>query len=57
MKELIAQFSDLTPVGIMVCVNGILAASMGALYRDCRKDREKLWEHVRMLEDRITEKQ
>lgn len=42
-----------TPVGILIAVNGALTVGMGSIYRDCRKEREKLWAHIRELERRI----
>lgn len=53
--NLFAQIADsLSPVGILVAVNGAITVGLGAVYRDCRKEREKLWAHIRDLERRIT---
>lgn len=51
---LLAQATEYaTPVGILISSQAGLCAAMVALYRDCRSDRSKLWEHVRELEKRI----
>lgn len=42
-----------TPVGILLAMNGALSVGLGAVYRDCRREREKLWTHIRDLERRI----
>lgn len=51
---LFAQMSQLaTPVNILFGVNASLSGALIALYKDCRADRAKLWDHVRRLEDRL----
>lgn len=52
---MIAQIleSAATPVGILIAMNGAVTVGLGAVYRDCRKEREKLWAHIRELERRI----
>lgn len=50
----IAQIAELaTTTNVLFGVNASLSAALIALYRDCRSDRGKLWEHVRDLEKRI----
>ncbi|HEX2656143.1 MAG TPA: hypothetical protein VHN11_21175 [Xanthobacteraceae bacterium] len=52
----LAQVADavsVTPVGILVAVNGAITVGLGAIYRDCRREREKLWAHIRELERRL----
>lgn len=44
-----------SPVDILIATNGALTIAIAALYRDCRKDREKLWGRVRQLEDSRSE--
>lgn len=54
MMHLLAQLSDMaTPVSILFGTNAALTGALVALYRDCRNDREKLWTHVKELENRI----
>jgi hypothetical protein len=54
--SLLAQIADtVTPVGILVAVNGAITVGLGAVYRDCRKEREKLWAHIRELERKLTQ--
>lgn len=52
--SLISLIQDASPAGILMAVNGALAAGLAALYRDCKKDRAALWSHVRELERRIS---
>ena len=42
-----------TPVNILFGAVSSLTAALIALYKDCRSDRSKLWEHVRHLEDQL----
>lgn len=42
-----------TPVGILFATNGALTAALGIIYKDCRKDRERLWQQIRELERKI----
>ncbi len=54
MNALISQITEaVTPVGILLTVNGAITVGLGAVYRDCRREREKLWAHIRELERRI----
>jgi hypothetical protein len=54
ISELLAQAGPIiTPVSILMGSQALLTAAMAALYRDCRNDRGKLWNHIRDLEDRI----
>lgn len=49
-----AQASGIvTPVNILFGAVSSLTAALIALYKDCRSDRAKLWEHVRHLEDKL----
>lgn len=50
--QIIAQ-SDVSVVQVLMVVNGAITVSLGAVYRDCRKEREKLWQHIRELERRV----
>lgn len=43
-----------SPVNLLFGANVGLCSAMLALYRDCRNDRAKLWEHIRSLEKRIS---
>lgn len=44
MNQLLAQLTEnMTPVGILIAWNGALSVALAALYRDCRKDRDRLW--------------
>lgn len=52
--HLLAQVaSAVTPVNILFGAVSSLTAALIALYKDCRADRAKLWEHVRRLEDKL----
>lgn len=54
LAYILAQASDIvTPVNILFGVNASLSGALIALYKDCRNDRAKLWEHVRRLEDKL----
>jgi hypothetical protein len=53
MQPIISVIEAVTPAGILVAVNGALTVGLGAVYCDCRKEREKLWSHIRDLERRI----
>lgn len=48
-----AAASAVTPINILFGAVSSLTAALIALYKDCRTDRAKLWEHVRRLEDRL----
>ncbi len=39
-----------SPINLLFGANVGLCSAMLALYRDCRNDRAKLWEHIRQLE-------
>lgn len=52
-KLLAVVTEDLTVTGCLVTAVGAMTAGVGALYRDCKKDREKLWQHIRDLERKI----
>jgi len=52
----VAQVGDsslATPVNILFGAVSSLTAALIGLYRDCRNDRAKLWEHVQHLEDQL----
>ncbi len=49
----IVEAAAISPVGILITVNGAITVGLGAVYRDCRREREKLWAHIRDLERRI----
>lgn len=55
VADLIAQVpaGASNPVNILFGAVASLTAALTALYRDCRADRAKLWEHVRHLEDQL----
>lgn len=56
MSEIIANAAaaiGLTPVALLLGTNAMLTAAVGVIYRDCRKDRTALWNHVKELEKRI----
>lgn len=54
MSFLVAQIVDtVTPVHLLIGATSALTVAIGALYRDCRRDRDKLWQHVRDLEKRL----
>jgi len=44
---------DPSAVNILIGVNASITAAMGVLYRDCRKDRERLWKTVNEIRSRI----
>lgn len=52
-KLLAVVTENLTVTGCLVTAVGALTAGVGALYRDCKKDREKLWQHIQDLERKI----
>ncbi len=45
------------PVGILLGGYAAMAGAMSVIYRDCRKDRQALWTHVRELEKRIGDRE
>lgn len=53
---LLAQITEAmaTPVGILIATNGATITALGAVYRDCKREREKLWTHIRELERRVS---
>lgn len=56
IAHLLAQVESsgiVTPVNILFGAVSSLTAALIALYKDCRSDRAKLWEHVRHLEDQL----
>lgn len=42
-----------SPVNILFGAVASLTTALIALYKDCRADRAKLWDHVRHLEDKL----
>lgn len=53
MSIVLAAVDDVTPVQLLMVSTGALTTAVGMLYRDCKRDREKLWAHVRVLEERL----
>lgn len=53
VSTLLAQLPDVSAVQVLMVVNGALTVGLGAVYRDCRKERSLLWAHVRDLEKRV----
>ena len=53
LATILAVLPEPSAINILLGCNAALVTGMGALYRDCRKDREKLWAHVRDLEHKI----
>lgn len=52
---LLAQITEVatSATGILIAVNGALTVALGAVYRDCKRERVKLWAHIRELERQI----
>ncbi len=53
---LFAQIAEAatSATGILIAVNGALTVALGAVYRDCKRERVKLWTHIRELEQRLS---
>lgn len=54
--NLLAQLTEaVTPVGLLIGFNATLSAALGIVYRDCRVDRQRLWDEVRKLKQKVGE--
>lgn len=53
VNVVVAAVDDVTPVQLLMASTGALTTAVSLLYRDCKRDREKLWAHVRVLEERL----
>ncbi len=46
VSHVLAMIDNANPTDILIVVNGALTVGLGALYRDCKRDRDRIWAHL-----------